>query len=109
VAENAKDTMIAVLGASVAMAGLLLIFAGLLFTQAAAFPKDTTDDEVIERYRKAGRFAFWPFLLSLLIAGLCLAWLLSPNETGFRVAWFSFAVLLFVTAVYGFWTTWRLL
>jgi hypothetical protein len=108
-AENSKDTMIAVLGGSVALAGLLLVFAGLLFTQAAAFPKDTTDDDVIERFRRAGRFAFWPFLLSLLIAGLCLAWLLCPNDVGFRIAWISFAVLLSITAIYGFWVTWRLL
>jgi hypothetical protein len=108
-AENSKDIAIAILGASVGLAGLLLVFSGLLFSQAAAFPKDTTPDDVIDRFRNAGRLAFWPFLLSLLIAGLCLSWLLQPNTAMYCVAWISFGILLLATAGYGYWVTQRLL
>jgi hypothetical protein len=108
-ADNAKDVMVTVLVASVALSGLLLVFAGLLFSQAAAFPRDTTDDDVIDRFRRIGRLALWPFLLSLCIAGLCLWWLLCPNESVYLAAWISFAILLSAAGVYGFWVTWRLL
>jgi hypothetical protein len=107
--DYSKDTVIAILGASVALSGLLLVFAGLLFSQAAAFPKDTTDDDVIEKYRKAGRLAMWPFLFSLVISAGSLAWLLCPYTAMFTGVWISFGVLLFATAVYGFWVTWGLL
>ena len=71
--DNAKDVAIAILGASVGLAGLLLVFSGLLFSQAAAFPKDTTPDDVIDRFRGAGRIALWPFLLCLLTGGFITA------------------------------------
>jgi hypothetical protein len=107
--DNSKDIAIAILGASVGLAGLLLIFSGLLFSQAAALPKDTTPDEIIDHFRNGGRVAFWPFLFSLLIAGLCLAWLLHPNPMTYCLAWILFTALLVVTAIYGFWVTQRLL
>lgn len=101
--------MLAVLAGSVSLAGLLLIFAGLLFAQAAAFPKDTTPDDLIDRFRNAGRSVLWPFLLSLLIAALCLAWLLRSSPALYAVAWIGFGVLLIGTAGYGFWVIRRLL
>jgi|SRR5215469_1130876 hypothetical protein len=104
-----KDAIIGILGASVALAGLLLIFSGLLFTQAAAFPRDTTDDATIERFKRAGRLACWPFLLSLAISGLSLAWLLRPVDVEFAITCVAFFVLLGVTVVYGFWSAWKLL
>jgi hypothetical protein len=107
--DNSKDVIVAVLGASVALAGLLLIFSGLLFSQAAAFPRATTDNAIINRFRRAGRSAMWPFLLSLVIAGDSLLWLLHPGDIVYRVAWISFFVLLIATAGYGFWVAWRLL
>ncbi len=108
-ADNSKDVVLAVLGASVALAGLLLVFSGLLFSQAAAFPKATTDNAIIKRFKRAGRLATWPFILSLVIAGDCLSWLLCPGGITYGVAWISFFFLLIATASYGFWVAWRLL
>jgi hypothetical protein len=104
-----KDAVIGILGASVALAGLLLVFSGLLFTQAAAFPRDTTDDATIDRFRRAARLACWPFLLWLVTAGMSLAWLLYPAPVEYAVTCVSFFILLVVTAAYGFWTAWKLL
>jgi hypothetical protein len=107
--ENAKDVVVAVLGASVSLAGLLLVFAGLLFGQSAAFPPDTTDDAVILRFKNAGRYAIWPFLFSLLLAAVCLSWLLSPGDIRFHIAWVGFFFLVVATAIYGYWVSTSLL
>jgi hypothetical protein len=104
-----KDAIIGILGASVALAGLLLVFSGLLFTQAAAFPADTTDNSTIERFRRAARLACWPFSLWLAIAAMSLAWLLCPGKIEYAVTCIGFFVLLVVTVTYGFWAAWRLL
>ena len=103
-----KDVIITIFGASVALAGLLLVFSGLLFTQAAALPR-TTDDAIINRFRRGARLACWPLLLALAIAGLCLAWLLCPGNIEYSIVWVSFVILLVATVAYAFWAAWGLL
>jgi hypothetical protein len=107
--DTAKDASIAILGASVALGGLLLIFCGFLFSQAATFPKDTTPDDLIDRYRKAGRYGVYPFLFSLVLAGLSLAQLLWPRHCLFVVCCAVFFILLTWTALYGALVIWRYL
>ena len=91
----------AVLGAAVSLAGLLLVFSGFLFTQAASFPQATTDDATINRYRNAARFGVAPMGLCLLLSALALCWLLNPSHAIFRTVWIGFLLLLAVTAGYG--------
>jgi hypothetical protein len=100
--EYAKDVMLALLGASVGLAGLLLVVAGFVFAQAGSFPPETTDDETIERYERAGKAGLVPFGLSLLEAGLCLAWLLHRSADLYAVSVVGFFLLLVLTALYGF-------
>jgi ABC-type transport system involved in cytochrome bd biosynthesis fused ATPase/permease subunit len=71
--EFAKDVIVAVVGASVALAGLLLVFSGFLFSQAAAFPPATTDDAIINRFRNVGRCGLIPFAGALAVVGLSFA------------------------------------
>ena len=104
-----KDVIIGILGASVALAGLLLVFSGLLFSQAAAFPRDTTDDVIIDGFKRAARMACWPFAVALVIAGACVLWLLCPLQAEYLFSWISFLILLIWTVAYGFWASWRLL
>ncbi|HEY5021446.1 MAG TPA: hypothetical protein VII30_03050 [Gemmatimonadaceae bacterium] len=99
--EYAKDVMIAVLGGSVALAGLLLVFLGFVFTQAAAFPSETTDDEKIARYRNAGRLGLLPFGVAIADAALVVLWLWKPCATMYGLALGVFAALLLATFVYG--------
>lgn len=104
--EFAKDVMLAVLGASVGLAGLLLVFSGFVLSQASSFPP-TTDDEVIERFEKAGRFGVWPFLFAIVIALLSVAWFTHPCPGIYWSALVGFIVLLVATAFYGavlFWS-----
>jgi hypothetical protein len=98
-----KDAIIGILGASVALAGLILVFSGLLYTQSAAFPRDTTDDIVIDRFKRAARLAFWPFLLWLLDAAASVSWLLCPTHHWiYTITWAGFFIMLAVTTVYAF-------
>jgi hypothetical protein len=56
-----KDVIVSILGAAVGLAGLLLVFSGFLFSQAASFPPDTSD-KIINKYRNVARVAIYPFL-----------------------------------------------
>ena len=92
-----KDIAIAIFGASVGMAGLLLVFAGYLFAHATTFPTATTDDDIIEKYRNAGRFGVWPFLLSMGNAALALMWMIWPDPLLFKAAVVCFINKLLTT------------
>jgi hypothetical protein len=100
--EYAKDVMLALLGGSVGLAGLLLVVAGFVFAQAGSFPPETTDDETIGRYERAGKFGLVPFGLSLVEAGICLTWLLHRSAWLYTVGVTGFFLLLVLTALYGF-------
>ena len=60
-----KDTILAVLSSGIALAGLLLIFAGFLFTKAASFESRRGD-----KFRLFAKFTLVPVL-----AALTLSWL----------------------------------
>jgi hypothetical protein len=107
--SSSKDIILAVLGGSVSLAGLLLIFSGFLFSQAAGFDPDNTPDKIINRYRNAARFGVLPFLMCLATAGIAIWWLRSPSENLLIIRWIGFIALLVVTAVYGGYTILRYL
>ena len=100
--EYSKDVMLALLGASVGLAGLLLAVSGFVFAQAGSFPPETTDDETIGRYERAGKVGLVPFCLSLVEAALCLTWLLHSSASLYTAGVVGFYLLLILTAVYGF-------
>jgi hypothetical protein len=95
-----KDVVLAVLGASGALAGLLLIFSGFIFSQAASFPT-TVPDAVTSRYQKAARAGVYPFLGFLLTTILCTVWLLHPNSYTYWASVLLFIGLVVGTGIYG--------
>ncbi|HKM81922.1 MAG TPA: hypothetical protein VJY15_13295 [Candidatus Acidoferrum sp.] len=97
---EAKDVIIGILGASGALAGLLLVFGGFIFAQAASFPS-STDDKITARYTKAGRLAIFPFWGFLITTLLSLAWLLHPNSCLFFSCVSLFVLLVIGTGIYG--------
>ena len=99
--EYAKEVMLGVLGASVGLAGLLLVFCGFLFGQAASFPPAHTDDATIERYKNAARLALLPFLGAVAASVAVMVWFFYPDETFYRIIVAFFMLLLVATAVYG--------
>ena len=95
-----KDTIIGILGASGTLAGLLLVFSGFIFAQAASFPSDTSE-KITGRYTKAGRLAiipFWGFLATTLMAVI---WLMFPTHCLFVFTSTLFCLLVAWTGVYG--------
>lgn len=93
--------MLGVLGASVGLGGLLLVFCGFVFGQAAAFPPATTDDSKIESYKRAGRLGLWPFLGAIVNSVATVIWLVSPSYLLYFACLGLFILLLAATAVYG--------
>lgn len=94
--------MATLLGAGVGLAGLLLIFAGFLFAQAATMPAET-NDATLQKYRSVGRWGMAPFTASLVIAAIAALWFAIPCPPWWLEV---YAVCLFVilaaaTIAYG--------
>jgi len=99
--DNSKDLAVAIIGAAVSLAGLLLVFCGFLFSQAESFPPETTDDKTIGRYKWAAKVGLVPVLACLLVAWLGAAWLRQPSQALLDAAWWGFSASLCVVGVYG--------
>jgi len=107
--DSSKDIILALLGGSVSLAGLLLIFSGFLFSQASGFDPDSTPDKIINAYRNTAKLGVIPFFMCLLLAGMSLWWLRWPGDCLFAASFYGFIALLVVTAVYGGYTILRYL
>jgi len=103
-----KDLILGILGASGAFAGLLLVFSGLIFTQAASFPPET-DNKVINKVRRAARLAIYPFWGFLLTTLLSLFWLVHPSDCIYVACISMFVLLVVGTGIYGTVMTYRYL
>ena len=101
---EAKDVVIGIMGASGAMAGLLLIFSGFLFAELASLPK-TTDDAILEKLKRAARIGIITFCGFLLTTLLSLAWLIHPSPCLYWANTFVFAGLVVATGIYGVWAS----
>jgi hypothetical protein len=99
--DIAKDVMIALLGSSVAFAGLLLVFSGFLFAQANYFPSASTPNETIRKYKSAGRWGLVPFLMALAVTAAAFAWMVHPSPCFYWSAVIGFAFLIAASAFYG--------
>jgi hypothetical protein len=95
-----KDLILGILGASGALAGLLLVFGGFIFSQAASFPS-STDDQIIGKYTKAGRLAIFPFWGFLITTLLSVTWLLHPIYYVYVACVGLFVILVIGTGIYG--------
>jgi len=90
-------TITAILGSSVGLAGLLLVFVGFVLSRVETFDRVQKQ----RTYRKIARLGIIPFLMALLSAGLCLGWILLPSVDLYAIVIYSFSFSLILTAVYG--------
>ena len=95
--------MVAVSGGGIALGGLLLVFVGFLFGQAASLeglsnpgPKATRD-----RFRRAARWGLLPFGASLSVAMLSLAYWLLPCDGFAKAVLFLFWACTLGSLLYG--------
>lgn len=69
-----KDVVLAILGASAALAGFVLVFLGVIIASYQSY-SGSVPEQVVEPYRRLGGVLLAMFSLSLLSVLACLAWL----------------------------------
>jgi hypothetical protein len=90
-----KDTVAAILGASAALAGLLLVFVGFVYARAEGYSSRRGDI-----FKYVAKFGALPFLLALACTWLSAEWM-TGSQWAFWWATQSFRWSLFLTAIYG--------
>ena len=78
-APSQKDVVLAILGSAAALAGLVLVFLGVVIAAYQAFPSNTTS-QIPARYRTAATWTLAVFAFSLVTVALALAWLLAGGK-----------------------------
>jgi hypothetical protein len=92
-----KDIVVAIFGAAVGLAGILLVFVGFVYSRAETMDIARTR----EKFRRIAKSGIVPFLVSLLCSALCLRWMLVPSVVTFCWVRYSFYVCLVLTTLYG--------
>lgn len=100
-----KDVVVAILGASAALGGFVLVFLGLIIAGYQSYAGDVPD-AVVRPFRTAGGILLAAFGLCLVVVISTLAWMVAGGPTdsyGLLVALFvALLVLVFGAAA---WTT----
>jgi hypothetical protein len=94
-----KDVVVAILGASAAFAGFVLVFLGIIIAAYQSYPGGAPDS-VVQPYRRTGSALLGTFALSLVTVALSLLWLINGGSTGL----YGWAIALFalqLIAVFG--------
>jgi hypothetical protein len=94
---ESKDIVVAVFGAAVAIAGVLLVVVGFVYSHAETIDLERTRD----KYKLVAKSGIVPFLVSLLCAFLCFRWMITPYWISFSWVRYSFYACLGSTALYG--------
>jgi hypothetical protein len=100
-----KDVVIAILGASAALGGFVLVFLGIVITSYQSYGGGVAD-EVVQPYRVSAGALLGTFGLCLVTVASSLIWLIN----GGNVTLYDYTIVLFaieLVAVFGsaLWTT----
>ncbi len=97
-----RDISIAVLGASAALAAVLLVFVALLFARADSIPSEVPDS-VGKRYRTAAMWGLLPVVVCAIVMLASYEWLFCPRLGTLRLVWrWGFWVETIVFVGYAF-------
>jgi hypothetical protein len=77
-----KDVILSVLGASAGLAGLILVFLGIVISGYQSYPADTPK-KVKERAQDAVWPVVWVFVLGILTTAIAALWLIIPGGDTF--------------------------
>jgi hypothetical protein len=86
-----RDVVLAMLGASAALAGFVLVFLGIIIASFQSYAGGVPE-QVVRPYRITGAGLFATFGLSLVTVAVCLGWL----AFGGPIASYGLAIALFV-------------
>jgi hypothetical protein len=102
---ESKDVVLGALGAAAALAGLVLVFLGIIIASYQSYAGNAPAS-VVRPYRVAGVALFGTFSLSLVTVALCMAWLALGGPHWLYGWTVGFFVLQLVAAfVASGWTT----
>lgn len=90
--EMSRDSVLAMLGASAGIAGLTLVFLGVVISTYQSYDA-ASSPKVLTRYRRSALFVLASFTLSLVTVGMTITWLAwsHPNVSLF---WAIFGLFL---------------
>lgn len=94
-----KDVVVAILGASAALGGFLLVFLGIIIAAYQSY-SGGVPEHIVQPYRITGTALLGTFGLSLVTVAVCLIWLInggSPGLYGWTIGLFA----LQLVAVFG--------
>jgi hypothetical protein len=92
-----KDAVIAIFGAAVGLAGILLVFVGFVYSHAES--RELKDDR--DKFKLVAKVGLFPFLICLGCGFLCLDWMSSPSPGIFCWARYALYGGMGLTALYG--------
>jgi hypothetical protein len=92
-----KDVVLAIFGAAAGVAGLILVFLGVVLSTIGSYPGDTPA-AVRRPFRRAAWATTFVFALSLATVGLSLGWLAAESAVELYYATISLFSLLLVLA-----------
>jgi hypothetical protein len=92
-----KDTILAVFGAAVGLAGIVLVFVGFVSSHGEGF--QNSDRKRV--FKRVGKVGLIPFTAALLSAFFSLSWLETTNPTSYYLALLAFKLSLIATLLYG--------
>src|SRR5205807_3261213 len=94
-----KDVVVAILGASAALAGFVLVFLGVIIASYESYT-GSVPEHVVQPYRTTGSALLGTFGFSLVTVAFCLLWLInggSPSLYGWTIGLFAVQLV----AVFG--------
>ena len=100
-----KDVVIAILGASAALGGFVLVFLGIVITSKESYD-GATADHVLRPYRLSGSALLGAFALCLITVALSLLWLINGGSVGLYDTTIAlFALELVAVFLSALWST----
>ena len=100
-----KDVVLAVMGASAALAGFVLVFLGIIVASYQSYAGGVPAT-VVRPYRTSGAMLLATFALCLVTVAACLLWLLIGGSTfAYQLAVGLFMVQLVAVFLAAGWTT----
>lgn len=101
-----KDVVIAILGASAALGGFVLVFLGIVIASYQAYT-GAVADQVVRPFRTSGTALLGAFALSLITVAISLLWLIDGGGSSwlYEVAIVLFGLLLVAVFVSALWST----
>lgn len=100
-----KDVVIAILGASAALGGFVLVFLGIVITSYQGYA-GAVADQVLRPYRTSGAALLGTFAMCLITVGVSLLWLINGGSTAlYDVAIVLFGLQLIALFLSAIWST----